>query len=68
MMHLAPCASCTDQTGGGRERLRQLHLLALLEHPEALPADLALRLARELLALTRHRSAFRCEPVEEIQP
>jgi hypothetical protein len=68
MMHLAPCASCTDRTGDDRGRLRQLHLLGLLEHPDALPADLALRLACELLTLTRHRSAFRCEPVEETHP
>jgi hypothetical protein len=68
MIDLAPCASCADRTGYGRERLRQLQLLALLEHPDALPAELALRLAAELLALTGHRSAFRCEPVEEISP
>jgi hypothetical protein len=68
MMRLAPCASCTDQTGDARERLRQLQLLALLEHPDALPAKLALRLARELLTLTGCQSAFRCEPVEEIRP
>jgi hypothetical protein len=67
-MHLAPCANCAGRTGGDRERRRQLHLLALLEHPDALPAELALRLARELLALTSHRSAFRCETVEETSP
>lgn len=65
MMHLAPCPGCTDRTGDGRARLRQLHLLALLEHPDALPAEFALRLAGELLALTGNRSVFRCEPVEE---
>ena len=68
MIHLAPCANCTGLTGDGRERRRQLHLLALLEHPDALPAELALRLARELLALTSHQSAFRCETVEETSP
>jgi hypothetical protein len=66
MMHLAPCASCADRIGEDRERRRQLQLLALLEHPDALPAELALRLARKLLALTGHRSAFRCESIEEI--
>lgn len=30
-----------------------LQLLALLEHPHALPADLALRAAAELLSLSR---------------
>jgi hypothetical protein len=68
MIHLAPCASCTDRTGNGRERLRQLQLLALLEHPDALPAELALRLAAELLALTAQGSAFHCEAFEENRP
>jgi hypothetical protein len=68
VMHPAPCANCRGWTGDGRERVRQLHLLALLEHPDALPAELALRLARDLLALNGHRSAFRCETVEEIRP
>ena len=68
MMRRALCTSCTGRTGDDRGRLRQLHLLALLEHPDALPAELALRLARELLALTGPRSAFRCEPAERIHP
>jgi hypothetical protein len=68
MIHLAPCASCADRTGDGRERQRQLQLLALLEHPEALPAELALRLAAELLALTGQGSAFHCEVLEENRP
>jgi hypothetical protein len=65
MILLAPCPGCTERTGDGRARLRQLHLLALLEHSDALPTEFALRLAGELLALTDRRSAFRCEPVEE---
>jgi hypothetical protein len=68
VMHLALCANCTGRIGDSRERLRQLHLLALLEHPDALPAEFALRLARDLLALTGQRSAFRCETVEETSP
>ena len=64
MAHLASCTRCTDRTGNDRARLNQLHLLALLEHPDALPTEFALRLAGELLALTVHQSAFRCEPVE----
>jgi hypothetical protein len=68
MIHFAPCANCTSRTGDDRERLRQLHLLALLEHRDALPAELALRLARELLVLTSHRSTFRCEIFEESSP
>ncbi len=55
------CAFCSGSPGDARERLRQLQLLALLEHPDALPADLALRLARELLARTDQKPAFRCE-------
>jgi len=57
------CACCAERAGGGRAR--QLELLALLEHPDALPADLALRLAAELLASTGERPAFRCEAFEE---
>jgi hypothetical protein len=68
VIHFVPCANCTSWTGDDRERLRQLHLLALLEHRDALPAELALRLARELLALTSHQTAFRCETVEETSP
>ncbi len=62
------CTYCTGGTDSGRERLRQLQLLALLEHPDALPAELALRLATELLALTGQGSAFRCEAFEENRP
>ncbi|HEX2944281.1 MAG TPA: hypothetical protein VHO91_24710 [Rhodopila sp.] len=41
-----------------------LQLLALLEHPEALPAGAALRLAGEILALSQAGSAERrCETV-----
>jgi hypothetical protein len=68
VMHLASCAHCTGRTGDERGRRRQLHLLTLLEHPNALPAEFALRLARELLALADHQYAFRCEAVEEIIP
>ena len=43
---------------------RMLQLLALLEHPDALPADLALRLAGQLLTLTQpERSALQCDAV-----
>jgi hypothetical protein len=62
------CAYCSSSSGNGRDRLRQLQLLALLEHPDALPAELALRLAAELLALTHRESAFRCEAFEENRP
>jgi hypothetical protein len=43
---------------------RMLELVALLEHPDALPADLALRLAAHLLTLTQpEHSALQCDAV-----
>ena len=52
---------------GSQERARRAHvlqLLALVEHPGALPADAALRLARDILALTRaDGTTRRCAPV-----
>jgi hypothetical protein len=62
------CAYCTSGSIDGHERQRQLQLLALIEHPDALPAADALRLARELLARTEQRPAFRCEAFEETRP
>jgi hypothetical protein len=60
------CARCAGGQGDTRERERQLQLLALLEHPDALPADLALRLAGELLVLVDQPPSFRCDTAEEI--
>jgi hypothetical protein len=46
------------------QRVHVLQLLSLVEHPDALPADAALRLAREVLALTQaERTGLRCDPV-----
>ncbi len=46
------------------DRARVLHLLAMIEHPEALPAEAALRIASDLLAWTgRPASTLRCEAV-----
>ena len=46
------------------QRAQVLQLLALIEHPDALPADAALRLAREVLALTQaERTGRWCDPV-----
>jgi hypothetical protein len=59
------CAYCTGRSGDERERLRQLQLLALIEHPAALPAENALRVARELLVRIDGRPAFRCEVLQE---
>ncbi len=45
-------------------RARVLQLLALVEHPDALPTEAALRLAGEILALIRvDQPERRCEPV-----
>lgn len=57
------CAAGLD----GQDLVRRAHvlqLLALVEHPDALPADAALRLAREALALTpAEQAGRRCDPV-----
>jgi hypothetical protein len=47
------CPHCADGTDPDlARRKRVLQLLALIEHPTALPADSALRIAQELLAWT----------------
>ena len=57
------CMSCA--AGVERRLARRAHvlqLLALVEHPDALPADAALRLAREILALTQaDQTGCRCD-------
>jgi hypothetical protein len=60
------CRLCAAGSDGQRlaRRAHVLQLLALIEHPDALPAEAALRLAREVLALTQpERTGRRCEPV-----
>ncbi|MCK0209473.1 hypothetical protein MWN33_15675 [Starkeya koreensis] len=57
------CACHAPRPPGEIERLRILRLLAVFEHPEALPPDLALPLGAEILALARPiPSGFLCEP------
>ncbi|MGH1569471.1 hypothetical protein ACRAWG_00885 [Methylobacterium sp. P31] len=57
------CAEGSEGLDEAR-RAHVLQLLALIEHPDALPADAALRLAREILALTQaERAGFRCDAV-----
>ena len=52
------CAHCAAPDT--RMRLGVLQLLALIEHPDALPPELALRAAAQLMELTRtHRGLFR---------
>ncbi len=57
------CAAALD----GRDLARRAHvlqLLALIEDPGTLPADAALRLAQEILMLTRtDNSRLRCDRV-----
>ena len=56
------CPHCAD--GIDHElarRIRVLQLLALMEHPDALPADAALRIGRELLAwIAEDEPGHRC--------
>lgn len=47
-----------------QDHTRILQLLALLEHPDALPAEAALRIAGELLSWTGETPPrFRCEAI-----
>jgi hypothetical protein len=61
------CILCASKPEGSPVTVSQskvLQLLALLEHPHALPADLALRLAGRLLELTQpEHPALRCDAV-----
>ena len=58
------CATDTDSAGEMARRLHVLRLLALVEHPDALPPDAALRLSREIMTLTGLAPGRRrCDPV-----
>jgi hypothetical protein len=60
------CLLCAAGLEGRRlaRRAHVLQLLALVEHPDALPADAALRLAGEILTLTQaERAERRCDLV-----
>ncbi len=59
------CPHCADGSGPlHAHRARIMHLLALIEHPDALPADDALRIAGELLAWAgQEETRFSCEHV-----
>jgi hypothetical protein len=57
------CAAASDDRDLTR-RVHVLRLLALVGHPDALPADAALRLAHEILRLTETTESMRrCEEV-----
>jgi hypothetical protein len=59
------CPHCADGSGYvDAHCARILQLLALIEHPDALPAGDALRIAGELLAWAgQEEPGLRCEPV-----
>ena len=60
------CVLCASGSGDEdlARRIHVLQLLALVEHPDALPADAALRLGREIMALMRSEpDVRRCDPV-----
>lgn len=59
------CPHCADGLGPDlARRQRVLQLLALIEHPTALPPDAALRIAQELLAWSvQEGSNHRFEPM-----
>ena len=51
------------------DRARVLHLLAMIEHPDALPAEAALRIAGALLAwVGPSDSGLRCEVPAGLDP
>ena len=59
------CLLC-NSASNDRNVVRRTHvlqLLALIEDPDALPADMALRLAQEILELTQTDGKRRCDPV-----
>ena len=63
------CAMGRDGQGDPARRARVLALLALVEHPEALPADAALRLGHEILSLVgTEPSLLRCEALAPTIP
>ena len=64
------CPHCADGLDHGlARRVRVLQLLALIEHPEALPPDAALRIGRELLAwLAQDEPGHRCDHAAAAEP
>lgn len=63
------CPHCADGPDRGLAcRHRVLQLLALIEHPSALPASAALRVGHELLAwIGQDQPALRCDQVNLIE-
>ena len=65
------CLWCTTESDG-RNLVRRAHvlrLLTLVEHPDALPTEAALRLAQEVLALAEAEKTKRqCDLVAPLGP
>jgi hypothetical protein len=63
------CRHCvTVSSNPSTNRARVLHLLAMLEHPDALPTEDALRIASELLAwAAQSESSLRCEVLASLE-
>ena len=58
------CLLCAEGNHALARRAQLLQLLALVEHPDALPAEAALRLGREIMSLIQPRPGLRrCDPV-----
>lgn len=63
------CVTAAEGSSAFQRRAYMLQLLALIEHPDALPADAALRLGRDILALAEsERAAPRCEAILDSAP
>ena len=64
------CRYCaTSSSHPSTDRIRVLDLLALIERPDVLPTEAALRIAGELLAWTKQtESRFRCDAVMRSEP
>ncbi|MBV9248805.1 MAG: hypothetical protein JO227_06105 [Acetobacteraceae bacterium] len=58
------CANGIDPPEKTARRLYVMELLALIEHPDALPHSAALRLSREIMAIIDRRAdQLRCDSI-----
>jgi hypothetical protein len=58
------CAGDAERNGAFMRRAHVLGLLALIEHPDALPAEAAVRLGREIMGLiAREPTPLQCDAV-----
>jgi hypothetical protein len=62
------CAGVTESDGTMARRAHVLDLLALVEHPDALPLDAALRLGREIMTLlAQDTMPLQCDAVAQTE-